>query len=64
MSSSLIIIMLSFVFVVPPKVIVGSCMLLYVTLTVQSYPQGYGGGGGHDEEDHVDYYVGIFYTIE
>lgn len=40
------------------KVIVGSCVLLYVGLsTVRSYPQGY--GGGHEDEEHVDYYVGI-----
>lgn len=43
-----------------PKVIVGSCVLLFVSLTVKSYPQGYGGGGaGHDDDEHVDYYVSI-----
>lgn len=42
------------------KVIVGSCVLLYISFTVQSYPQSYGGGGGgHDDDDHVDYYVSI-----
>lgn len=40
-------------FVSPKVIIVGSCVLLYVGLTVHSYPQGY----GHDEDDHVDYYV-------
>lgn len=40
------------------KVIVGSCVLLYISFAVQSYPQGYG-GGNHDEEEHVDYYVSI-----
>lgn len=46
------------------KVIVGSCVLLYVGLTaVHSYPQGYA-GGGHDEEEHVDYYVRIHFVIK
>lgn len=46
-----------FFYVVPflLKVIIGSVVLLAVGLTVRSYPQGY----GHDEDEHVDYYVGI-----
>ncbi|XP_026811803.1 cuticle protein 19-like [Rhopalosiphum maidis] len=46
------------------KVIVGSCVLLYVSLTVQSYPQGYGGSAGHDDDDHVDYYAHPKYSYK
>lgn len=42
------------------KVIVGSCVVLYVSLAVMSHPQGY----GHDEDEHVDYYVSVIIPVD